>query len=162
MFIKRVLVTNFKSDELRILNVLMQTNASDSPIEVGNIRQTSKINIISSILSKIELLPRGIKFHAPIVMKGKYYCRIMGFIIDKNNFIAITIGHQAMIPSGELKLTGESQLVNLHVVAESEDKLRDLCNVCHLHSFTDYLIKMQNNWNMDFNRQIKVNLGVAA
>lgn len=162
MFIKRVLVTNFKSNELRILNELIKMNSSDSHIEVGNIRQTSKMHITNTILSKIELLPPKLKFHAPITMKGKYYCRVLGYILDKDNFVAISLGHQAMLPTGELVLTGEQQCTNFHVVATSEENLRTICRELHLEKFATYLIRLQGSWHVDFARQIKVNLGEVA
>lgn len=156
MFIKRVLVANFKSEELRILNELIKIKALGGSLELGNIRQTTKVNITNALLSKIELLPNNVKFHSQVTMGDKHYSHVMGYKINKNNFIAISIGHQAMAPDKTMIMTGDYQSTMMYVVAEDIQALTILGNALCLDKFIQRLIALQNSWHMDFTRQFKV------
>ena len=159
MFIKRVLVSNFKADELRILNEVIKLNANPTVIELGNIRQQSKAHITIALIEKVESLPINEFFHCQLMMAGKYYSHVLGYKTDKHNFIAITIGHQAMSANRELIMKGENQSTRMCVTAENKDKLKVLAGQLMLSKFANRLIELQNAWHLDFTREFKVSLG---
>jgi hypothetical protein len=92
-------------------------------------------------------------------MKNKHYSHVIGYRVDKLNFIAINIGHQAMTPDKQLIMTGDNQSTRMCISAKDVYKLKEMAGELMIPSFADKLIELQNSWHLDFTREFKVSLG---
>lgn len=160
MYIKRVITGNFKVTELSLLLATLKLKTVVRQVEIPNIRQKPKLVVSKKIITELEFTPHNGEFINQITTDNKHHSIICGYRIDKDNFIAVQLGHQAANYNADLITPGVQQCAMFIVTASSVANLHEMSSMLYMGAFAKRLIEIEQSWDFSYSKEINVKLGV--